>query len=1141
MLINEHMEGEKSIGIKPDVVKTRPTRVLHVDDDLGFLQVSKELLELNGPFEVYNTSSVEESFEKIRQEDYAAIVSDYQMPHKDGLDFLKELREKGNDIPFVLFTGKGREEVAIKAINLGADGYVNKQGSIETVYGELSHLLCLSVERSQSKLKMAADALAFQNVEAAIITSNYTQIITSWNKAAEAVFGWSTSESVGKKLEDLFVSLQIDVSFKEVVCALEEKRRFFSKVTFKDKNGQLKYGELTVIAQVNNCGKNVGSTIVYQDLTEHKQMQNSLLKSQAMLNETEKTGKIGGWEFDVNTLTQTWTDETFRILEFDLTQSTPKVPQGIEFINPKYRSMANEAIQRAIKYGEPYDQEWEVTTKKGNRRWVHTVAKANWENGKIKSLSGAFQDITERKKAEIAQHEAKGYAEKLFQTTNAICVILDVKGNVQSTNASTTEITGYTQKELKGRNWFETVVPKNRYPEVWCEFNHLLTGGTPKSFENPILTKSGEERYVVWRNTEIRTQGQIVGTLSFGIDITEHKKAEMAMTKSQEMIRRGREQLEAVILNAPIGIATTTLNYNILSANKLFCEIVGYSEDELKQMTFKDLTHPDDYKESESNMAMLESGAAPFVSLVRRYIRKDGAVRIGKVIVSSVRDEKSKPFSYVAELEDITEYKHSEENLRQSEEKYRGLFESTLDGVVFSNANGLVMSINQAAVIMLGYKNAEELVNTSAETYYQDPEARRVLFELLAKKEKVTDYEVQLKRKDGTPIDVRMTVSLKKDSHGNVLQTEAIFRNVTERKKASKELKRSEQKYRELIDSLPEIIFEADDTGKVIFTNQKGLEFLGYSFDELKQMNIFQFLVPENSQRIKEACQRRTNCKIFPSKEYTILKKDGSTFAALVNIKQVINPDSKSVIRGIIVDLTETKNNTRNLIDLNEKLHVVGSLVRHDVRNKLSAIESNLYLARTKLSAESNALRYIDRIESTINQITEIFNFTSAYERIGHEKLIYIDIENAFMDAVTLLSDPKSVKISCDCHGVSVLADSFLKQLFFNLIENSLKHGKHITQIKINSQIENNRTLKLVYEDDGVGIPYANKPKLFDEGYSSSGGTGYGLYLIKKMMEVYGWTIQETGEPNKGAKFTIRIPEKNIDKENSYILAEGRL
>jgi signal transduction histidine kinase len=127
-----------------------------------------------------------------------------------------------------------------------------------------------------------------------------------------------------------------------------------------------------------------------------------------------------------------------------------------------------------------------------------------------------------------------------------------------------------------------------------------------------------------------------------------------------------------------------------------------------------------------------------------------------------------------------------------------------------------------------------------------------------------------------------------------------------------------------------------------------------------------------------------------------------------------------------------------------------------------------------------------------------------------------------FREAVSLFSDLKGVKVVNNCHGLIVLADSLLRQLFYNLVDNSLKYGEKIKTITVFYNFVDANTLKLVYEDDGVGITEAEKTKLFKEGQGR--GTGYGLYLIRKMCEAYAWDIQETGKSGTGAQFTITVP-----------------
>jgi PAS domain S-box-containing protein len=140
--------------------------------------------------------------------------------------------------------------------------------------------------------------------------------------------------------------------------------------------------------------------VLFVDITAQKKLQKALEESRKLLAETEHSGRIGGWAFDVATMEQSWTEETFRILEMETTECSPKVLDGLSFIAPSTRSMAEEAVQRAIEFGEDYSQEWEIITAKGNRRWVHSIAHVHRDDGRVTKITGSFQDITVRKEME---------------------------------------------------------------------------------------------------------------------------------------------------------------------------------------------------------------------------------------------------------------------------------------------------------------------------------------------------------------------------------------------------------------------------------------------------------------------------------------------------------------------------------------------------------------------------------------------------------------------------------------------------------------------------------------------------------------------------------------------------------------------
>jgi signal transduction histidine kinase len=191
------------------------------------------------------------------------------------------------------------------------------------------------------------------------------------------------------------------------------------------------------------------------------------------------------------------------------------------------------------------------------------------------------------------------------------------------------------------------------------------------------------------------------------------------------------------------------------------------------------------------------------------------------------------------------------------------------------------------------------------------------------------------------------------------------------------------------------------------------------------------------------------------------------------------------------------------------------------------------YILKKKHADEADVVEGLGKMEMAVKYALKIFDFAKMYEQIGSEELTYVNVEEKLKDASALFSGPVPTIIN-ECHGLIVLADSFLRQLFYNFIDNTRKYGKKTTTIRVYFEKTDLDSLKLIYEDDGVGVPLENKSSLFKEGFSTGGSTGFGLFLTKKMVDVYGWKIEENGEPGKGAKFTITIPKLNKNGKESF-------
>ncbi len=167
----------------------------------------------------------------------------------------------------------------------------------------------------------------------------------------------------------------------------------------------------------------------------------------------------------------------------------------------------------------------------------------------------------------------------------------------------------------------------------------------------------------------------------------------------------------------------------------------------------------------------------------------------------------------------------------------------------------------------------------------------------------------------------------------------------------------------------------------------------------------------------------------------------------------------------------------------------------------------------------------LDKMSQAVNESMQIFDFAKTYEQIGVEALTDVNVAKAVDEAVEMFSG-LPFKIVNDCHGLTVRADSLLRQLLFNFIDNTRKYGEKTTRAWIHYEKTAQDENRLIYEDDGVGIPVENKKELFKQGFSTGGSTGFGLFLSKKMIEVYGWTISEEGTPGMGAKFIFRLPKQ---------------
>ncbi|MFH2038320.1 MAG: PAS domain S-box protein [Chloroflexota bacterium] len=306
-----------------------------------------------------------------------------------------------------------------------------------------------------------------------------------------------------------------------------------------------------------------------------------------------------------------------------------------------------------------------------------------------RNLEQARTEVVQRKQAEEALLQAKEYAENLIHTANVMIVGLDVSGNITVFNKAAEVISGYTRTDLEGKNWFETLVPRNKYTQVWEEFTRLSQGGMPESFENPILTKSGEERQIAWQNSTLWEQGSATGTISFGLDITERKRSEVALRESQGRVSEALEFNRKILETSSIGIMTYEKSGQCTLANAAAARAVGATVDKLLTQNFHKITS---WKQSGMYQAAtraLDTGNEQWLEVpVLTTFGKDAWLNLSFSSFDSGGEQQLLVF-----MSDVTESKRADQKIVASETKLRALFAAMKDVVIVYDTDGRYIEI----------------------------------------------------------------------------------------------------------------------------------------------------------------------------------------------------------------------------------------------------------------------------------------------------------------------------------------------------------------------------------------------------------------------------------------------------------------
>jgi PAS domain S-box-containing protein len=1123
--------------------------VLCIDDEQSFIEMTRAFLELGGDMVVDAAPSPLEAIEMMKKHQYDAIVSDYQMPGMDGIRFLTYVRNRFGNIPFILFTGKGREEVVIQALNCGVDFYLQKGGDAKAQFAELAHKVRQSVDRHRQNEALALAQFSVENAAVATFWIEQSGAFLRVNKEACQSLGYSEHELFGKHVWD------IDPGFSKEAWEkhwhdLEGKGKLTFDSQHKCKGGRTFPVEITAnFMEVNGRKYNFAFA---RDITESKQVEQRLRE----VVESYKTlaENLPGLVY------RCWLRENSRMTFFNdmllpLTgYSAEELKQGdvcsIEpYILDEDRPAVVKAVKDAVRLDRPFAVEYRLRTKAGDIRFfIERGRPLRGADGKPLCIDGVIFDVTDRMRAETSIRESEQRFRQMSDLLPAVVFQSDLDGNLTFVNEFAYGMTGFTREDfLKGLNGLDLLAPEDR-DRAMREMSEVIKSGRVGSSEYVLLRKDGTPLPISFHATPVIAEGKPAGLLGVMVDVTRIRKSEGVRTAAYKI---SQAVMSASSLEELFKYIHSILG-ELMPADNFFIALRDESKEMISFPYFVDQSDPPPAPRMMGKGVteyVIFSGRPLLVGLEeleemrnRKEVEITGALpvsflgvplQIGKTTTGAMAvqsydeglrygEEELEILQFVSsQVAQAIERKRSEDEIQRSLSLLRATFESTADGILLVDSKGGGVISNERFAKMwcvpdsiMNTRNDERLLEFVRDQL-SDPEQfeERVSW-LYAHPEEMAFDTVSFK--DGRCFE---RYSQPCRIGGNVTGRIWSFRDISEKRKAEEALMHSESELKAIINSAKDSIFVKDRDLTYRMVNDAMAELLDLEaarmvglkeadlFGETaaKETEVTDHLVLAGEVREEEVIRSiRGVTHIFSMIKVPLRQEDGTILG----------------ICGIARDMTERKRVEKALQEANASLNMLNSITRHDVLNQLMVIRGYSDLVRVALKDQKH-VEYMDKVEKAVRTIRSQIQFTRDFQRLGSVEPKWHNVEELLDQALSTL-ETGTLEVSVDLSGLEIFADPMLEKVFYNFIDNTMRHGEQVKKIGVSCRKEKDGLL-LLYEDDGVGVAPEDKERIFDRGFGKN--TGLGLFLVRAILRVTQITVSETGEQGKGVRFELHVPD----------------
>jgi two-component system cell cycle sensor histidine kinase/response regulator CckA len=1136
--------------------KTDAETLLLVDDTPDNLVVMKKVLQRALPHvEIVTFQKPAEVMDYVRTANVSAAIFDVQMPVINGIELCKKIKstEETRHIPVLLATShEASSGFKTKGLDAGADDFLTRPIDNDELVARVK--VALRINRAEAQLRRTVDQVKqdYQLLFEKMLAGFAVHEMIFDGKGNPVDYRFLTVNPAFETLLNLRAEEVLGKTIGEVIPGLEPRwlERYGrvvetgESVHFEDYSAPLdRYFDVSAF----RTGENQFATS-FTDITERKQAEAALCKSEERFNIAADAATIGVWEFDVPKEQLVWDNRMFQLYDIQPDEFTGAYEAWYNGLHPEDRQRTMDEVTAAASGQKPFDTEFRIIRPDGCIRHIRAFGKViRAKDGTPLRMIGTNQDITRHKQAELAVQNAQALSSTIIDSIPGTFYLLDEYGRYARWNTFQREvILGKTEEQMAGMNALDTIHPEDR-ALIQESIANVLQDGKDEIVEGRVLLRGGPA--CIWmlmtgRRMVIAGRPFLVGT---GIDITERKQAAAALQASEKRFRNFAESMSDWVWEVNADGIYTFSSSNIKTT-------LGYQEAEILGKTPFDFMPADEAKRVGALFGEIVRDKRGFRDLENWNLTKDGRRICLLTSGTPIFGNAGEFLGYRGVDTDITERKQAEEELQKSEEIFRSTISDLLVGVVVHAADSSVLVSNSQASHILGL-NKEQMTGKQAvdpawNFVHEDLSVMKVenypVSRVISTGKRIANQILGIKRPDREEIT---WVSL---SAGPVFSEKKVliriitnFMDITERKQAEAE----KERFLTAIDQVEETIVITDADGTIQYVNPAFEMVSGYTCEEAIGQNP---RIIQSGEHDDTFYQQMWNTLLRGetwSGRMVNKKKDGTLYTEEAVISPVKDGFGKTVNYVAVKRNVTEELKREEQFRQSQKMEAIGQLaggVAHDFNNILQAILGYSEILLGRLNEGTQEHRDVAEIKKSASCAAYLTRQLLTFSRKQPLEKKSVNL-NAFIEdtqgMIKMMLEGNIIPVldlAQDLPLVSADAGQ-LSQIIMNLSVNArdaMPNGGQLTFKTENIQFSPDAAsampgavagdfVCLAVTDTGYGMSQQVKDHLFEPFFTTKGigkGTGLGLSVLYGIVKQHNGWIAVDSEEGRGTTFKIYLP-----------------